>query len=261
MTTGPLTLEAEQWAAVLEGGPRAFLDGPAALVAAGLEHYSVERLRVSVPKGARIQRRRNDRADLRETRRWRADDVVSGCGVPRARPAVAAVRAALWARSDRQATLLLMMPVQQGLCRVEELVAEFLRVRRHRRRALIHAVLNDMAGGVRSLGELDVVRGCRDRGLPTPDQQQVRRTKNGTCYLDLRWRRYAVVLEIDGIQHSWVQSVVGDALRHNSIAVSGDVVLRLPVLGLRLCPDEFFAQVEEALRGQGWSGHRLNVPA
>ena len=89
----------------------------------------------------------------------------------------------------------------------------------------------------------------------------MRRTKNGTYYLDLRWRRYAVVLEIDGIQHSWVQSVVGDALRHDSIAVSGDVVLRLPVLGLRLCPDEFFAQVEEALRGQGSSGHRLNVPA
>ena len=80
-----------------------------------------------------------------------------------------------------------------------------------------------MTGGVRSLGELDVVRGCRDRGLPAPDQQQVRRTKNGTYYLDLRWRRYAVVLEIDGIQHSWVQSVVGDALRHNSIAVAGDV--------------------------------------
>ena len=35
------------------------------------------------------------------------------------------------------------------------------------------------------------------------------------------------------------------------IAITGDTVLRLPVLGLRVCPDEFFAQIADALRAAG----------
>jgi very-short-patch-repair endonuclease len=61
------------------------------------------------------------------------------------------------------------------------------------------------------------------------------------------------VLEIDGIHHTWVENVVGDALRQNSLAISGDTVLRLPLLGLRVCADDFFDQVEQALRTNGWN--------
>ena len=60
------------------------------------------------------------------------------------------------------------------------------------------------------------------------------------------------MLEIDGIQHQWVDHVVGDALRQNELAVSGALVLRLPLLGLRWQPDEFFAQVSAALASRGW---------
>src|SRR6478672_5611794 len=49
--TGPLTRTARLWSAVLEGGPRALLDGDSALVAAGLQHYEPRRMRVSVPRG------------------------------------------------------------------------------------------------------------------------------------------------------------------------------------------------------------------
>ena len=110
----------------------------------------------------------------------------------------------------------------------------------------------DLAGGATSLGELDVLRGCRDRGLPAPDQQVLRRTASGSVYLDFRWDRFGVVLEVDGIQHTWVEHVVGDAVRQNRIALDGDLVLRLPVLGLRIAPDLFFDQVQEALRRGGW---------
>lgn len=247
--TGQLTLEGRHWVAVLEAGPRAYVDGASALVLAGLSNYRVEQIRVTVPRGARI-RHRPSGIDIRQTRRWRREDLAPG-GLPRSRPAVAAVRAALWAASDRQATLVLTMAVQQRICRVEEIAAEMLLVRRDKRRSLVHAVLLDLAGGIGSLGELDVIRGCRERGLPEPDVQAVRRTPAGTYFLDFRWRRWGVALEVDGVQHTWAQQVVGDALRHNSIALSGDTVLRLPVLGLRLCPDEFFAQVEQALRANG----------
>jgi very-short-patch-repair endonuclease len=248
---GPLPPESQWWAALLEGGPRAFLDGASALVASGMRGFTPRTIRVSVPKGARIQRRRRPGVDLRETRRWRADDVVVH-GIPRTRPAVAAVRAALWASSDREAALVLAMTVQQGLCRVEDIAEAMLQVRRDKRRPFIHGVLLDLGGGVRSLGELDMVRGCRARGLPEPDLQVVRRTSAGSYYLDARWRRWGVVVEVDGIQHAWVGNLVADAIRHNAIATSADVVLRLPVLGLRLCPDAFFEQIAKALAMRGW---------
>ncbi len=248
--TGPLRDGARWWAAVLEGGPRAFLDGEAALLAAGLQHFEARKIRVSVPRGARI-RHRGSVCDIRQTRRWRPDDVVGDGGVPRAVPAVAAVRAALWAMTDRQATLLLTMAVQQQLVDVVQLAEQMLRIRRDRRRSMIHTLLIDLAGGVRSLGELDVLRGCRERGIPEPDQQALRRTPTGTYYLDFRWSRWRVALEVDGIQHTWIEEVVPDALRQNSIVLAGDVVLRLPVLGLRVCPDVFFDQITAALVAAG----------
>ena len=165
---------------------------------------------------------------------------------------MAAVRAALWARSDRQAALLLTMVVQQGLTTAEKLAVELLRIRRDKRRLFVHGVVNDLLGGVRSLGELDVVRECRRRGIPEPSKQVLRRTRNGTYYLDLVWERWGLVVEVDGIQHSWASQIVGDAVRHNAVSIRGKTVLRLPLLGLRVEPDTFFAQIEEALVAAGW---------
>ena len=247
---GPLPDGGRYWAAVLEGGPRAVIDGASALLLAGLEHYDVDRIRVSVPRGARI-RHRGTGVDIRQTRRWVADDTVVG-GVPRTPPAVAAVRAALWAKSDRQAELVMTMAVQQGLVRAEELAVEMLRIRRDRRRLLLNQLVIELLGGIRSLGELDVVRGCRERGIPEPDKQVCRRTSSGTYFLDFRWSAWRVVVEVDGIQHSWVSNVVSDALRQNRLAIDGDKILRLPVLGLRTQPDAFFAQIREALERAGW---------
>ena len=136
--TGPLPPDARHWAAVFEAGPRAMLDGASALLASGLQHFAVDRIRVSVPRGARVRRVRG--LDIRQTRRWSADDLAA-TGVPRTRPAVAAVRAALWARTDKQAALVLTMTVQQGLATAEAIGVEMLRIRASRRRAFVHAVI------------------------------------------------------------------------------------------------------------------------
>lgn len=248
--TGPVPQAAWLWAAVFEAGPRAFVDGESALVAAGLTGYATTATRVSVPRGAKVRRGRG--LNIRQTRRWSAEDVATGSGVPRARPAVAAVRAALWARSDRQAALLLTMSVQQGLVSAEQLGLEMLRVRKARRRSFIHAVLLDLLDGVRSLGELDFARECRRRGLPEPDRQVVRRGMNGRYYLDVVWSAYGLVVEIDGIQHTWAGQQVDDALRHNHVTLAHDRVLRLPLLGLRVAPDAFFEQIEAALAAAGY---------
>lgn len=250
---GPLDPRARFWAAVLSGGPRAQLDGVASLQWVGLKGFSEPTIRVTVPRGARVWR--TAEVDVRQTRRWSREDLADDT-IPRTRDEVAAVRGALWARTDREAALLLSMVVQQGLTTPAQLGDALLRIRRDRRRAFLQGVIGDLLGGVQSLAELDVARECRRRGLPEPDRQVLRKGRHGRYFLDVYWKRYGVVLEIDGIQHTWVQNVVADALRHNDIALQRDVVLRLPVLGLRLQPDAFFAQVRSALVEGGWRVER-----
>jgi very-short-patch-repair endonuclease len=240
----------EQWAAVFQGGPRAQLDGASSLQASGLDRFTVDRVRVSVPRGARV--RRNRRFNIRQTRRWSAADRVES-GIPRTQVPVAAVRGALWARTDREATYLLSLVVQQGLARPEQIGHELLRIRRDKRRLLLHAVVNDLLGGARSLGEIDVGRELRRRGLPEPARQILRRDRANRYYLDLYWPDLRLVVEVDGIHHSWAENVVGDALRQNALALDGDVVLRVPLLGLRLQPEEFYDQIELAIRTAGWA--------
>ena len=246
---GPVAELGQWWAAVFQGGPRACLDGASALVAGGLERFSVDRARVSVPRGAKV--RRTPAHDIRQTRRWDPADLAPA-GIPRTRPDVAAIRGALWARTDRQATYLLTLTVQQGMTTADALGRQALRVRRDKRRTLVHSVVGDLLEGARSLGEIDLVRELRRRGLPVPARQSLRRDKRGRYYLDLHWPEWRLVVEIDGIHHTWVENVVGDALRQNSLAITGDTVLRLPLLGLRVCADDFLDQIEEALRGNGW---------
>ena len=53
--TGPLTRRAKHWVAVIEGGPRAALDAESALEAGGLTGYAAARIRISVPRGARVR--------------------------------------------------------------------------------------------------------------------------------------------------------------------------------------------------------------
>lgn len=247
--TGPLPVAARHWVAVFEAGPRAFLDGPSALLAAGLTGYDVDSIRVSVPRGARVYRRLPG-VDIRQTRRWEADDVAGG-GLPRARVEVAAVRAALWARSDKQAALVLTMVVQQRLTTPERLAEESLRILRDRRRPLLQQIVLDLLGGVRSLGELDVVRECRRRGIPEPTKQVLRKGRNGRYYLDLVWEEWGLVVEVDGIQHAWANQVVGDALRQNDLSLQNMTLLRLPLLGFRVARDQFFDQIEQALIDAG----------
>lgn len=248
VTTGELGTPALLRAAQLSGGPRAQLDGASSLIAAGLKGFTVTVHRVSVPRGARTFR--DEMVDVRQTRRWCADDCVA-VGVSRTRSEVAAVRGALWARTQREAALLLTMTVQQQIVPAERLAVELLRIRRAPRLRYLHQVVGDLVGGVQSLGELDFAEGCRARGFPEPDRQVVRRTPQGTYYLDVIWQEYRVRVEIDGIHHSWAQNVVQDALRHNELTMEGGVVLRLPVLGLRVAPDDFFGQIGRALAAAG----------
>lgn len=241
--TGPLSAEANRWRSVWESGPGAVLDGASALHAVGLTGYDTDVVHVTVPRA----NRRHRVPGVRSRRRRRVGP-LAGAGVPRVRPERAALRAAEWARTDREAVLVLCLVVQQRLTSPARLLAAWQDVAVSRRRRLLHAAVRDICDGAHSLGELDVAALCRHAGLPEPTRQVVRHGPNGRVYLDVAWEDVGLVLEIDGGHHALALHPVDDALRQNEVTLGAEMVLRVPVLGLRLQREQFMEQVVRAHR-------------
>ena len=254
--TGPLTQPSCWWRAVLETGPTAVVAGVTALQAAGLLGIDEPDVHVAAPKSSRP--RRLDGVVVHETRRIRPDDAVP-TGLPRLRVAAAAAMAALWARSDRQAALFLVAPVQQRLVTPEELAAWVARIRRHRRRRLLTAVVADLVTGAHSLGELDFAGVCRGGGLPEPTRQRVVHRPGGRYYLDAEWEPWRVAVEIDGAAHREATTWIDDAWRQNDVVASGRVVLRFPQVAVRVDPARVVAQVRAVLLRRGWRPRRPTI--
>lgn len=239
--------EATWRAALLEVGKGAALDGATALRAAQLEGFE-SAVHVSIRHG--LTPGRPEGVVVHELIGWHEEHVIAA-GIRRVSPDVAAVRAATWAVSDRQAALVLLMTVQQRLALPARMLAHAQGQLRLRRRELIEGVLAEAADGVQALGELDFARLCRQRGLPEPTRQVVRRRPGGRAYLDVYWEKFGVVVEIDGLHHLEPEMTIEDALRQNDLTMSSDSVLRIPSLGLRINPRPFLDQVEKLLTVRG----------
>lgn len=237
----PLSGEALLWQAVWESGSGAVLDGASALVAGGLTGFSPDRIDVAVPANHRIHR-----LDGVRVHRRRVIGPTRRAGIPRTAPEWAALRAAGWARSDRAAVLVLCLVVQQRLVLPARLLEAWNDAPRRSRWRLLDVSIPDICDGAQSLGELDFTGLCRARGLPPPSRQVVRRGARGRVYLDAAWEDIGLVVEVDGGHHLLALAPIDDALRQNDVTLSGDVVLRIPVLGLRLTPDSFMDQVVRA---------------
>ncbi|WP_028984718.1 hypothetical protein [Sporichthya polymorpha] len=153
------------WRAVLEVGPTAVIDGASALILAGLRTITSAEIHVAVPQGAWY--RRCKRVRVHETRRFREVDVLRN-GLPRMKPATAAVHAALWARTNREAALFVIASVQQRLVAVSELADAVALVKRDKRRALLKGLLIDVSDGIESIDERAFAAACRRRGTPSP---------------------------------------------------------------------------------------------
>lgn len=238
--TAELSVTARWWCDLWETCTGAVLDGATALVASGLEGFTPSMTEVSVPQRVRFASRPGVRVTVR-----RELNRTPRSGLPRTTVEVATIRAAQLAVSDRQAALLICLPVQQRLTTAARLLAAWLMVRRSPRRALIDPLIRDVCDGAQSLGELDFTQRCRMVGLPAPVRQSLQAGANGRIYLDVRFAN-GLVVEIDGAHHLVGLNPVDDALRANGLTLDSDLVLRIPVLGLRVAPEAFMSQVVRA---------------
>jgi very-short-patch-repair endonuclease len=240
----------EWWRALIEVGPAAVLDGVSSLLWAGLRMISEDRIHVALPQGAWYRQCRG--VQVHETRRLRQEDVVRE-GIPRTNPATASVHAALWARTHREAALLIVAPVQQRLVTVPDLAGAIALIKRDKRRGLLRGLLADVSEGVHSLGEGDFARACRRRGFPRPTRQVSRQTPSGRYVYDVVWDTYDLEVEIDGAQHLDVTAAARDTLKQNAALLDGRIVLRVPNFAFRADPEPFLDQIEAVLRARGWN--------
>lgn len=240
----PLTFRARCRISVWEAGDSAVLDGSSSLTWSGMLNFE-DGIHVIVPWPGKA--RRWNGSNVHPSRLWTPDDFVTRSGLRCTRPEVAAIRAGMWARSNRAAATVMAMAVQQRVAGGHALLLEAKRLNRHKRRPLILAVAKDIAEGAQALSELDFAKLCRRRDLPEPTRQQVRHGLRGRVYLDVTWEDLKVVVEVEGAHHDAPENAIDDALRQNALTIDLLGVLRIPVLGLRTCPDLFMAQVESML--------------
>ncbi|HUR14502.1 MAG TPA: hypothetical protein VM097_08415 [Mycobacteriales bacterium] len=233
MHSGGTTERQRAWAAVLHGGRSALLSGDAALSLSGLVVPRLSTLDVAVPRGrevvgaalrsqggGRIAIHRCEGVDA-----WRRELR----GLPLATTHAAVLHAAAWAASDRDAEWRIAASVQQRITAVPALRAALARMPCLKRRALVRTVLDDVELGAHAGSELQFLRFCREQGLPRPDELQVRVRSGALHYLDGRYRRQRVTVELDGAHHREAASWEADALRTLRVlaALPGEQVVRL----------------------------------
>jgi very-short-patch-repair endonuclease len=248
MHNGPLDWQSRCWVAVLEADPRAALDGATSLRWSGLP-LEDEEVELITPKGSR--RIRLSGVRIRESRRWRSADLSTN-GIRRTLPAVAAVHAGIWARSPKQAAYFPTLAVQKEVTTPALLADALTAVRRARHRQVLVMTVRELAGGSRTLAEVDLVRGLRERGLPLPDRQSIRRRPSGTQYLDAEFEQYDLVLEMDGSQHDLPGQRLSDLFRDLALVVEGRTVLRIPNVVWWLARDSLLDSLEEVFTARGW---------
>jgi hypothetical protein len=204
--TGEPTRRERTWAACLYGGRGAALSGDAALVQLGVERLVPRTVDVAVPLERRVRPARLVGGPavvphrVQGLQRW--EHPGSGPALLTAHAAV--LHAAAWAPTDRAAEGSLAAVVQSRLSAPRLIREALAQMSSLHRRALIREVLDDVELGAHATSELEFLRFCRRNGLPLPDELQVRVRAGGVRYLDARYRRQRVTVELDGAHHRLV---------------------------------------------------------
>lgn len=237
--SGEPTERQRAWAGLLHAGRGAALTGDIGLVLRGFKGLTDPGVDVAVPWPRNVvnQRMLGGRElkvhGVRGLDRW-----VQPLPEPTTLSVAACVlHAVAWCPTDKAAEWRVAAAVQQRLT-TPALIRDCLRqMQRLPRRALLREVLDDVELGAHAGSELEFLRFCDRFDLPRPDDLQVLVRADGKKYLDARYRRQRVGVELDGAHHRLVAHWEADALRSLQLAVArhgtGETLIRLTKGNLR----------------------------
>lgn len=239
---------------MLGSAPGAALGGLSALVRDGLEGFVEPDIHVVVPEGSR----RLDRPGVRpHWSRELSDADVHPLRTPRrTRPQRSIVDAASWCPwgQERRARAIVLAGAQQRLVTTRDRRDALSRRGPCRHRALVVESILDAAGGIQSLPERDFELIRRQRAMPEPSRQAVRRRADGKCYLDVEWRAHEAACEIHGIPHLAVLQWESDLERAHEVSIAGPRLLIFSSYAVRHEQPRVGDQLERLLRRGGWRG-------
>ncbi len=216
------------WAAVLHGGESARLSGRNALVLHGWNGELTAPYDVAIP---------HDVQPVSGPEWMRIHRVAVPLTGPAAKPArtsahLATAHAAAWARTDREAALMVISALQQRLTTPHRLRQALARLPRLPRRPIISELIAEFSGGAHSLNELDFAAMCRRHDVPEPRRQVKRFEGDGRLRaIDVEFLTPSgrvLRLEIEGVQHLDPANYFDDINRHNRLQMSN------PAVGLRV---------------------------
>lgn len=253
LRTGPLTDQERVWAAVLWAGDAAVLCHSAAEWLWGLRPDLPAVVTVSVPHG---WPRPADATGVRIVQSRR----LPSSRHPARRPPVTTLEDTVLdlvhaARTERPVIDIVLRACQQRLTTPRRLAAAAAARRRLRWRALLRDLLVDVRDGVTTPLERRYVRDVeRVHGLPNGVRNRGEGPSGRWRYRDVRYRRWRLVVELDGRAAHPEEERERDDLRDNEVALRGERTLRYSWRSTTGMPCEVAAQAVRLLRAGGWSG-------
>jgi hypothetical protein len=244
-TTGAVSAEQREMAALLHAGPCGVLTG---LAAARRHGFTVpENGPVDVMVPLRVRRQGVGFARIQRTARMPAEVYVAG-EVRYARPERAVADAARSLTVERDVRALVAQAVQQQRCSIDLLVMELEQGPRNGS-ALLRAALEEVRAGTRSAPEGDLRRLIQRGKIPVP-VFNARLYAGGTliAVVDAWWEEAGVGAEVDSRAYhysagDWQRTMA----RHDRLVAHGVLLLHFTPRQIRTEPEEVAAQIVAAL--------------
>lgn len=249
---GPLDAAARELVVLASAPSGSALGGPSALAHDGFDGFDDPRPHLVVPRGSR--KRPIDGCVVHWSRELSELDVHPLRSPRRTRPSRSVIDLAGWLPGDRQARAVVIAAIQQGVVSTRTIRESLTRRGPCRRRALIVESVLDAAGGIQSLPERDF-EGIRARTrLPRPSRQVPVRGADGRYFLDVRWDRWRLAVEIHGIPHMAVDRWDADLVRANEVVIARNNLLIFSSYAIRHAPEVVADQLVRMARSLGWAG-------
>lgn len=254
---GPVPARTRTWGALLHAGSDAALSGRSALWVWGVLPAPPDVVQVQVPNGRKVV----PVPGVRLTRRRRLAQLVHPSLTP-LRLRLEEVVLDLAGESDEAGVVdVVLLATGSRKTTADRLRSALADRPRHRHRALLGEILGEVAEGVQSALERRFRRTVeRAHGLPRAGRQlgDVLAGRTGAPrrrYRDIRYRRWRLVVELDGLEAHPARLKWQTRMRDNSVVVtSDDQVLQYGWREVVSEPCAIAADIVQVLWRHGWRG-------